>query len=225
MHQGADYVAVADTDNASTLTFTGPSVKDASNPEFGNSFELVIDSYDSGNGTFKYTVTNTATGEEKTDQNGKMGEAVNFGGISLTLEGTAEVGDSIDMTRGKDQSVFATLENALKALDPPEGTPPQDPKAKQADLSNTLSTVSRQLDNSLDNVLTVRASVGARLNELDVLDTVGGNRTLNYESTLSELVDLDYASAISDYTLRQVGLQASQKTFVDMRGMSLFEML
>jgi len=67
--------------------------------------------------------------------------------------------------------------------------------------------------------------VGARLNELDVVDAVGSNRMLNYEQTLSDLVDLDYAQAISDYSLRQVGLQAAQKTFADMRGMSLFNYL
>ena len=95
--------------------------------------------------------------------------------------------------------------------------------ADGAALVNTLNTTMREFDNSLDNVLTVRASVGARLNELDVVDTVAGNRLLNYEKTLSELVDLDYAKAISDYSLRQVGLQAAQKTFVDIRGLSLFE--
>ena len=32
--------------------------------------------------------------------------------------------------------------------------------------------IEREFDNSLDNVLTVRASVGARLNELNVVDAV-----------------------------------------------------
>ncbi len=45
---------------------------------------------------------------------------------------------------------------------------------------------------------------------------------MNYTQTLSDLVDLDYAEAISEYSLRQVGLQAAQKTFVDMKSMSLF---
>ncbi|MEE4463139.1 flagellar hook-associated protein 3, partial [Azotobacter chroococcum] len=60
---------------------------------------------------------------------------------------------------------------------------------------------------------------------LDVLDTVGGNRALNYEQTLSDLVDLDYNAAISEYSLRQVGLQAAQKAFVDIHQLSLFKLL
>ncbi|WP_136067331.1 flagellar hook-associated protein FlgL [Modicisalibacter radicis] len=213
VHAGSDYVAEATTADDSTLTFTGPSVRDAAADGFGERYTL----------TFTDATTFSVTdrlGDVVATDTYTAGKPIEFNGMSITLEGEPRQDDTIEMTKGEDQSVFTTLENVLAALESPADTP-----AKQADLSNTLSSVSRQLDNSLDNVLTVRASVGARLNELDVLDTVGGNRSLNYESTLSELVDLDYATAISDYTLRQVGLQASQKAFVDMRGMSLFEML
>ena len=83
----------------------------------------------------------------------------------------------------------------------------------------------REFDNGMDNVLTTRAEVGARLNELDALDTIGGNRTLAYEQTLSDLVDLDYVEAASQYSVRMVGLQAAQKAFVDMKDLSLFNFL
>jgi len=213
VHAGSDYLAEATTAEDSTLAFTGPSVRDAAAEGFGESYTLTFTD------ATTFSITDRLGNVVSTDTY-TAGEPIEFKGMSITLEGEPKQNDAIEMTKGEDQSIFMTLENALAALESPADTP-----AKQADLSNTLSSVSRQLDNSLDNVLTVRASVGARLNELDVLDTVGGNRSLNYESTLSELVDLDYASAISDYTLRQVGLQASQKAFVDMRGMSLFEML
>jgi flagellar hook-associated protein 3 FlgL len=83
----------------------------------------------------------------------------------------------------------------------------------------------RELDNSLDNILSERASFGAKLNELDLVDLVGGNRDLNYDQTLSDLVDLDYGEAVTDYSLKQVGLQAAQKAFVDIQGLSLFDYL
>lgn len=83
----------------------------------------------------------------------------------------------------------------------------------------------RELDNSLDNILTVRASVGAKLNELDTVDEVASNRILNYEQTLSQLVDFDLVKGISDYSLRKVGLEASQRAFVDVTRMSLFNFL
>lgn len=115
------------------------------------------------------------------------------------------------------KDLFKTFEKALDVL--------ENPLDDAETLHGILDEAMREFDNSLDNVLTRRASVGARLNELDVVDSVGGNRMLNYEQTLSDLVDLDYAEAIGDYSLRQVGLQASQKAFADMKGMSLFNYL
>lgn len=116
--------------------------------------------------------------------------------------------------------LFKTLEDAISVLETPAVTP----ELKDT-MRDTLKTSMNNLDTSLDNVLVKRASVGARLNELDVVDAVGSNRMLNYEQTMSDLVDLDYAKAISDYSLRQVGLQAAQKAFVDIKGMSLFDRL
>ena len=70
-----------------------------------------------------------------------------------------------------------------------------------------MNSAHRKVSNSLDNVLTVRASLGSRLNELDTLDTVGDARSLNYDTTRSQLEDLDYMSAYSEYSLAQVALQ------------------
>src|SRR5699024_9055942 len=127
-------------------------------------------------------------------------------------------GDGIQVGKAETMNtdLFATFEKALAVLENP-ATTARDKAARH----NTLNTVMRELDNSLDNVLTTRASVGARLNELDVVDSVAGNRQINYQQTLSDLVDLDYYAAISEYTLRQVGLQAAQKAFVDIKGMTL----
>lgn len=147
---------------------------------------------------------------------------MSFGGVSVTLSGASEAGDEILIARsGSEQrpaDLFRTMEAAIRVLETPAET-----ASEKAALRNTLNTSMRDLDNAMDNVLTVRASAGARLNELDVIDAVGSNRMLNYEQTLSDLVDLDYAAAISEYSLRQIGLQAAQRAFVDVKGMSLFD--
>lgn len=111
--------------------------------------------------------------------------------------------------------IFDSMDKAIGVLEADEQKVDRD----------TLSSAMRELDDSFDNVLTVRASMGARLNELDAIDTVAGNRMLSYQQTLSQLVDLDYAEAITEYSLRQVGLQAAQRTFADVQGMSLFDYL
>jgi flagellar hook-associated protein 3 FlgL len=78
------------------------------------------------------------------------------------------------------------------------------------------------MQNALNNVLTVQASVGARLKEIDYLDSTGTDLDTQYTSTLSDLQDLDLAAAISLYTQQQQTLQAAQVSFKTMSGLSLF---
>lgn len=215
VHGSASYLAQAGAANSGSVTFTGPSVTDSGDAAFGTSFTLVFTVAADGTTTY-------STDGGTTQVPYASGQSIAVNGLSLTLEGTPADGDSIAVSAADeaDPDLFRTLKNMLDALN----TPVQN-DADRARLQNTLSTSSRELDNALDNVLTTRASVGARLNELDVLDTVGGNRALNYEQTLSDLVDLDYNAAISEYSLRQVGLQAAQKAFVDIQQLSLFKLL
>lgn len=214
---GAGYVAKAG-DNSGTLTFTGPQVTDTTVTGYGENYTVTFD--DTTDPT-AYRVTNSANDEIKSGDY-EPGQSIEFAGIRLTLEGTPDGGDSLEVGPASQMApdVFTTLENMLSALENP-----LDSDADKAAFANTLSTSSREVDNALDNVLTVRASVGARLNELDTLDTVGGDRKISYTQTQSDLIDLDYTTAISDYVLRQVGLQASQKAFVDLQGTSLFDLM
>lgn len=213
VHTSAGYVAEADAANTGSVTFSGPVVVDGADAGYGDQFEL---RFSVAGDDISYSINGGAP------QPYESGRAVQFGGLSLTLEGTPADGDGIALGLARDMNtdLFATFEKAIAALEAPTGDARQ-----QAALHNTLNTVMRELDNSLDNVLTVRASAGARLNELDVVDTVAGNRMLNYDQTLSDLVDLDYVAAATEYSLRMVGLQAAQKSFVDIQDMSLFKFL
>ncbi|PKG53940.1 MULTISPECIES: flagellar hook-associated protein FlgL [Halomonadaceae] len=217
--------------NDGTVTFTGPQISDVNAEGYGDNYRIVFTENTGADpkSEFIYQVQRFEDDEWQTDAGSLVaegeytgaGQQLSFGGINITLEGEPAKDDEILVAqaggdvRGAD--LFRTMEEAIRVLDFPADDP-----TKKADLRNTLNTAMRDLDNSLDNALTVRASAGARLNELDVIDAVGSNRMLNYEQTLSDLVDLDYAEAISEYSLRQVGMQAAQKAFVDIKGLSLF---
>jgi flagellar hook-associated protein 3 FlgL len=73
--------------------------------------------------------------------------------------------------------------------------------------------------------LGVRATMGARLNELDALNVTGENLGLEYKATLSKIQDTDYNKAISDLTQQQMVLTAAQKSFSQVSKMSLFDYL
>ncbi|WP_251978173.1 flagellar hook-associated protein FlgL [Salinicola avicenniae] len=214
---GASQVARAG-DNQGTVTFTGPSIADSSADRYGETFDLEFSVDGDGNVTYQ-AYDEDGNLEDRPYESGK---AIELNGVRLTFEGQPVDGDkfTVGPAADADPDIFTTLENMLGVLENP-----LDSDADRAAFTNTLSTSSRQLDNALDNVLTVRASVGARLNELDTLDSVGADRNIAYEQTRSDLIDLDYNTAVSDYMLRQVGLQAAQQAFMNLQGTSLFEMM
>ncbi|GDX06755.1 flagellar hook-associated protein FlgL [Buttiauxella sp. A111] len=118
-------------------------------------------------------------------------------------------------------NLFNMLDSAIETLrKPAEGLD----DTQKADLTAAIDKTSRGLKNSLNNVLTVRAELGTQLSELDKLDELGGDRALGQAQQMSDLVDVDWNSAISSYVMQQAALQASYKAFSDMQGMSLFQL-
>ncbi|MEJ7747368.1 MAG: hypothetical protein WKF61_11635, partial [Luteimonas sp.] len=79
--------------------------------------------------------------------------------------------------------------------------------------------------NAHDNVLTIRSSVGSRMNELDALDDGGAARGLIDKAYLSELEDLEPAKAISEFLQRETSLKATQQTFARLHSIALFNYL
>ncbi|WP_230351809.1 flagellar hook-associated protein FlgL [Lelliottia sp. WAP21] len=120
----------------------------------------------------------------------------------------------------QETNLFKILDSAIASLNVPlEGD-----EAKGEALTASIDKANRGLSNSLDNVLTVRADLGTKLNELNKLDALGDDRALGLSQQMSDLVDVDWNSAISSYTMQQAALQASYKAFSDMQGMSLFQL-
>jgi len=78
------------------------------------------------------------------------------------------------------------------------------------------------LDNATDNLLSIQSEVGSRLKELDYLDSSGDDLNLQYATTLSDLQDVDTVKAISLFTQQQTTLDAAQKSFKSLAGLSLF---
>ena len=117
--------------------------------------------------------------------------------------------------QGGGQDMFATLTTLIARLETP-GT---------VGLSAVLATANTDIELALENVLTVRASVGTRLQELDSLNNAGADRNIQYNQTLSELQDLDYTQALTKLSQQQVTLEAAQRTFVTTSKLSLFNFI
>lgn len=119
-----------------------------------------------------------------------------------------------------DANIFTALDSAIAALNKRVG----DDETLKDESQAAIDRTNRSLSNSLNNVLTVRAELGTQLNELEKLDSLGDDRTLAQTQQMSNLVDVDWNSTISNYTMQQTALQAAYKAFTDMQGMSLFQL-
>lgn len=123
----------------------------------------------------------------------------------------SETGDAIFEPGG--QSLFTTVGDFVTALEA-GGIP-----------NGAVDTALQELDTALDNVLSKRAAIGSRMQEVDALQQIGEDIAVQYQQTLSRLQDLDYAQAISDMMRQQASLEAAQKTFTSVSGLSLFNMI
>lgn len=141
-------------------------------------------------------------------------------GASVVVTGAPANGDSFSIAPSSSQSVFVTLAKLIGALEAPSGTP-----AANARLANETGFALTNLDQGMDNILRVRAQIGARLAETESLGNLNEDLKLQYQQTLSQLQDLDYAKAIAELTRKQTDLQAAQQSFARISQLSLFNYL
>ena len=170
-----------------------------------------------------YTVTDNSTVPPTavaTAQPYTSGQPIEFDGMRFDVEGKPANGDTFSVKPSTNESIFTTLTNLIAAI-----SQPATDADGQAKLTNSLNTANDNLDNALQNISAVRSTVGSRLNEIDSLDSVGSGLQIQYQQTLSDLVDIDPVEAYSRFTQQQFTLDAAQKTFIKTAGLSLFDML
>lgn len=142
-------------------------------------------------------------------------------GAQVTVSGEPADGDTFTIAPSAAQSVFQTINNLIRLLRQPVGAAP----VSVTEYTNRLGAELTNLDRGLDSINGGRADVGARLKELDSLTSLSSDLEVQHSATLSELEDLDYAAAISDFTRKQLQLEAAQKSFAQISRLSLFDIL
>src|SRR5690606_34190958 len=182
---------LADPNNTFAIQFTPPTTHDVVMTDGDGNVSTVV-----AGGVYDPLVSNT----------------LEFQGMELQISGTPAGTEQIDVAAsgtGTNLNIFDTLDSIIAALKDPIGG---DDLATAA-FRNTLSTAIQRIDVNYNNVLTVRASVGARMNELESLDANGAQRTLGYRSQLSKMEDLDYYTATTQLQLRSSALEAASLAF------------
>jgi flagellar hook-associated protein 3 FlgL len=141
---------------------------------------------------------------------------INFNGAQINLTGAPAAGDSFSVTPSSSQDVFSTVAGLITAFETPGGGAP---------MNNAVNAQLQNLDQAAGSFLNTRTQIGARMNTLDQQASLGSDMKLQYDSTLSDLQDLDYASAASKFSQQQSALDAAQQAYVKMQNLSLFNYL
>jgi flagellar hook-associated protein 3 FlgL len=146
------------------------------------------------------------------------GQSIAFDGLQFELQGAPANGDAFDVQPSGKRSLFATLNDLANLLETPVTT-----NADRARLQNGLKALVPELDNAQRGVFNALADVGANLQEVERLQATGEEQSVQYQQTLSELQDIDYAKAITDLTRQQTQLEAAQKSFAQISRLSIFQ--
>lgn len=221
----SDYAA-SKTVGGADAAISSPEVSDYSKVRSGDVYQIKFDTND------KYTVTisnpafpgqDIVIGDQKFVP-GRENTLQLPHGMQVKISGEPAINDTFVVKPSAvgsktDLNIFDTLDGLIAALKTPLATDEQ-----QAAFQNTLNTAMQRLDVNYNNVLTVRASVGARMNELDGLNANGAMRSLSYSGQLKQLEDLDYYSASTQLQLRTAALEAAALAFRKIQSTSLFNM-
>ncbi|WDD95599.1 flagellar hook-associated protein FlgL [Burkholderia sp. FERM BP-3421] len=168
-----------------------------------------------------YTVTPSAV-TPPTPQPYTSGAAIALGnGEKVAISGTPAAGDTFTVTPAPQSGtdIFGALDTMIAALQQPVGSSTVAATA----LQNIMTTGATKLTNTMTNVLTVQASVSGRAQEVQAMQTVTTNNSLQTSNSLADLTSTNMPAAISQFLQVQNALTATQKTFVQMQNLSLFQ--
>lgn len=172
----------------------------------------------------RYTVVRTNADSTTTvvaSGNYSSPAAIQFDGVRVNIAGTPANGDTFTLQPSSSQSVFVSLAQAIDALRQPVGTD----GAMRARLRTALAGAQASMEGALDHILTKQAEMGAGLQALQAYGDLNDDRSIEYQTRLSSVEDLDYAKATAELGRQQVGYQAALQSYSMISKLSLFNFL
>jgi len=148
------------------------------------------------------------------------GSTIAFNGVQVSLTGQPATGDSFSLAPSGYQSIFATVQNLVTALQTGVTTP-----ASSTSLNNSLGGAINNIDQALQNTSDVQASVGGRLNSITTQQSVATSQQTQLQQSISKLQSLDFASAITNLDQQNTTLSAALQAYTLTQGLSLFKYL
>lgn len=209
-HQG-DFSAQYNT-NTSGISLTSANITDrgaydttTNPPDYNFSFTSATD----------LTVTDSLGNTVYATTSYAAGQSVAFNGIEIQLDGNPLPGDDFDITPEEEISVFDTIKSAIDWMK--AGT-----SSNGVEHTIEYGDILEQLDSALSHVVSNRTDAGVRLKLIQTQESNLSDTELYLASGKSNIEDLDFAKAVSEFEQSSVALQAAQQTFIQIKDLSLF---
>ena len=148
------------------------------------------------------------------------GGSVAFKGIQVGIAGAPAAGDTFTVASAGQQGVFATLDKLTTALNGAGSS-----TASRAQLTSQLNSSLSQIDQALDHMNTVSASIGGRLNLIDSVKNSLATQSTTVAAEISTIGDVDYTTATAQYSQQYTSLQAAESAYAKTAQLSLFSYL
>jgi len=168
-------------------------------------------------GGASYTITQTPPGTTGPAQPYSSPTTLPIPGMDVTLSGNPNAGDTFTIGPSTNQSVFSVLASAISALQTPTTTP-----AAAGRVSAAVTTALGGAQQAIGSLSTTQASMGAQLAELNTYATVNSDQTLQDQTQMSSIVDLNYAQGASQLSQQQTQYQAALQSYAAISKLSLF---
>lgn len=144
------------------------------------------------------------------------GQIISFEGIEVQLNGNPLPGDDFDITPQSNISLFDTIKSAIDWLN--ASNSPTVQEQHQVD----FNTILNQFNNALDHISSNRAESGINLQLIERQKNNHLDAELYLNESRSDIEDLDYAKAVSEFEQSKIALQAAQQTFNQIKDLNLF---
>ncbi len=148
------------------------------------------------------------------------GSTIQFNGVELRFAGEPADGDRYRVEPSTQQDMFALLDKLAAIVDGP-----QDTTGARAGAQTAMQQVLAELEAAQSQLSAVRTGAGLRLGAAQDAEATLSAHTVEAESALSNLRDVDIAEAASRLQRELLALQAAQASHAQIQGLSLFSYL
>jgi flagellar hook-associated protein 3 FlgL len=194
------------------------SVGQVTNPSLlsGNNYSVTFN-VNPVTGATTYDIVNTTTAASvATGQPYVDGQAIQFDGLSFTVQGAPANGDTLAIAPSTETSLFTVLDAAINSIDKSGNTPA---------LNQALGYALTELDAGMSRLQSARGFAGDLLNRADSIDARQQAKSLLLTADRSRAEDMDMVKGISEFQNQQTGYEAALKTYAQVQRLSLFNYL